>query len=417
MRMDYQHRILALLALLIAFPTIHLFRGFRTLFHSLTLKYLNMRLLYSALCLVLFVSLANVTFAQDSEVLNEALVSRFKQRWSKIPKDSMPETPLIIRGAVDAYYMAGKAPLPTSFTGGSNNSFSLGMANVIFSKEGKIGFVADLAFGPRAEGANGGFDADGKITTLTMIKQLYVTYTPFEALKFTMGNFSTFYGYELIDAPLNVNYSTSYLFSYGPFFHTGIKANVALSDKFGAMIGLFGDTDTKIDVVKGKHLGAQLSYAGGKLSAYFNYLGGRFAEETETTPEIMSNQVDLTATFQATEKFGLGLNIAQRFLTDDDGNDATWGGAALYAKYAFSDSFLFGLRAETINDKDGFLFGEKDNNILALTFSGNISILGNLKLIPELRFDNAKVNGTFTSYSDEALKANSVFLLAAVYSF
>jgi len=360
---------------------------------------------------MLFVSLANLSFAQDTDVLNEALVSRFKQRWSKLPKDSVP-TPLIIRGAVDAYYMSGKAPLRTSFTPGSNNAFSLGMANLIFTKEGKIGFCADLAFGPRAEGANIGYDVNGN--TLTLIKQLYVTYSPFEALKFTMGNFSTFYGYEVIDAPLNVNYSTSYLFSNGPFFHTGLKANVALSDKFGAMIGVFGDTDTKIEKTKGKHVGAQLSYINGKLSTYFNYLGGRFAEKTETTPEIKSHQIDVTATFQATDKFALGLNAAKRYLS---GIKQSWGGVALYAKYAFSDSFLFAVRAETITDKNGFLFAAQDNSILALTFSGNINIAGNLRLIPELRFDNAKAKGTFTSYDGEALKASQVFLLAAVYNF
>jgi hypothetical protein len=182
------------------------------------------------------------------------------------------------------------------------------------------------------------------------------------------------------------------------------------------MIGVFGDTDTKIDVVKGQHLGAQLSYVNGNFSTYLNYLGGRFAEETEDSPEIMSNQFDITASFQATEKLGLGFNAARRILSSDEG-DTGWSGAALYAKYAFSDSFLFGVRAETINDKDGFLFGEEDNNIFALTLSGNVTIAKNLRLIPELRFDSAKATGTFTSYSDEALKANSVFLLAAVYSF
>jgi Putative beta-barrel porin-2, OmpL-like. bbp2 len=332
--------------------------------------------------------------------------------------DSTAEAPLKISGAVDAYYMGGRAPLPTSFTNGANNSFSLGMANLILSKDnGKIGFCADIAFGPRAEGANGGFDADGNITTLTLIKQLYVTYAPTDALKFTLGNFSTFYGYELIDAPLNVNYSTSYLFSYGPFFHTGIKANLALSDKFGVMVGVFGDTDTKIDVVKGKHIGGQLSYVNGKLSTYLNYLGGRFLEASSENSEIFSNQFDLTASFQATEKFGLGINAARRILSaGDNDEDAAWGGAALYAKYAFSDSFLFGLRAETISDKDGFLFGEEDNNIFALTASGNISIGGSLKLIPELRLDNAKAN-IYTGYNGDSLKANSVFLVAAVYSF
>lgn len=357
---------------------------------------------------MLFATIANISFARTTDLATAGIQS---------VGDSVPESPFEIKGAVDAYFLAGQAPLPTSFTGGSNNSFNLGMANVIFSKEGKVGFVADLAFGPRAEAANGGFDADGKVTTLTAIKQLFVTYSPTDALKFTLGNFGTYYGYEVIDANVNVNYSTSYQFSYGPFFHTGIKANLALSDNFGVMLGMFSDTDTKIDVVKGQHIGAQLSYAGGNFSAYLNYLGGRFAEETEDTPEIINNQFDLTASFQATEKFGLGLNASMRTLSSDDDGDASWSGVALYAKYAFSDSFLMGLRAESINDNDGFLFGEVDNNIFALTLSGNVTIANNLRLIPELRFDSAKATGTFTSYSDEALKANSVFLLAAVYSF
>lgn len=366
-----------------------------------------MRIFYSAVCLFVFASLANIAFARVSDLATAGI---------QVEGDTVPEPSFEITGAVDAYFLAGKAPLPTSFTGGANNSFNLGMANLIFTKTGKVGFVADIAFGPRAEAANGGFDADGKVTTLTAIKQLFVTYSPTDALKFTLGNFGTFYGYEVIDAPVNVNYSTSYQFSYGPFYHTGFKANLAISDNFGAMVGLFADTDTKIDVVKGMHVGGQLSYAGGNFSAYLNYLGGRFAEETEDTPEILSNQFDITASFQATEKFGLGLNASTRMLTSDDG-DASWSGVALYAKYAFTDAFLLGLRAESINDKDGFLFGSEDNNIFALTFSGNITIANNLRIIPELRFDSAKATGTFTSYSDEALKANSVFLVAAVYSF
>lgn len=366
-----------------------------------------MRIFYSAVCLLLFASLANFAFARVSDLATAGI---------QVEGDTVPEPSFEITGAVDAYFLAGKAPLPTSFTGGANNSFNLGMANLIFSKTGKVGFTADIAFGPRAEAANTSFDADGKVTTLTAIKQLFVTYSPTDALKFTLGNFGTFYGYEVIDAPVNINYSTSYQFSYGPFYHTGFKANLAISDNFGAMVGLFADTDTKIDVVKGMHLGGQLSYAAGSFSAYLNYLGGRLSEETEDAAEVMSNQFDITASFQATEKFGLGLNASTRMLSSDDG-DASWSGAALYAKYAFSDSFLFGLRAETISDKDGFLFGSEDNNIFALTLSGNITIAESLRLIPELRFDSAKATGTFTSYSDEALKANSVFLIAAVYSF
>ena len=41
-------------------------------------------------------------------------------------------------------------------------------------------------------------------------------------------SWATHVGYELVDAYLNRNYSMSYMFSYGPFFHTGIKADFAI---------------------------------------------------------------------------------------------------------------------------------------------------------------------------------------------
>jgi Putative beta-barrel porin-2, OmpL-like. bbp2 len=322
-----------------------------------------MRLLYSALVCFLMTGLLTVGLHAQSagpataELPAGASTTPVSTTTEEEEEEEGPK--FDIKGAVDAYFLAGRAPLPTSFTNGSNNAFSLGMANIMFSKEGKVGFMADIAFGPRAEAANGYFNADGAVSSLALIKQLFVTYSPTDALKFTFGNFSTYYGYEVIDAPVNVNYSTSYMFSYGPFYHTGIKANLALSDKFGLMLGVFNDTDTKIDVVKGKHVGAQLSYSSGKLAAYLNYLGGRFAEATEATKDIFNNQIDLTATFAASDKFGLGLNIANRALSEKDGETSSWFGSALYAKYAFSDSFTFGLRAESINDKDGIILGEE----------------------------------------------------------
>ena len=101
------------------------------------------------------------------------------------------ESPYSFSGAVDAYYLFGfnEATFPTSFAP-DHNSFSLGMANLIFEKSGKVGFKADLSFGPRANAGNGYADQ-----SLGLIKQLYVTYTPVDALTFTFGNFGTFVGY------------------------------------------------------------------------------------------------------------------------------------------------------------------------------------------------------------------------------
>ena len=77
-------------------------------------------------------------------------------------------------------------------------------------------------------------DAEGlskatRARRLSAIKQLFITYSPVEKLTFTLGNFGTHVGYEVIDAPANVNYSTSYMFSNGPFYHTGLKADYAIT--------------------------------------------------------------------------------------------------------------------------------------------------------------------------------------------
>ena len=73
-----------------------------------------------------------------------------------------------VTGSVDAYY---RANLNSANDEGANtllgagdysafandSAFSLGMANVTISYEGeKVGFVADLAYGPRADEWNGG---------------------------------------------------------------------------------------------------------------------------------------------------------------------------------------------------------------------------------------------------------------------
>ena len=44
----------------------------------------------------------------------------------------------------------------------------------------------------------------------------------------TLGNFNTFLGYEVISPAANFNYSTSYMFSYGPFSHTGMKLDFSV---------------------------------------------------------------------------------------------------------------------------------------------------------------------------------------------
>lgn len=326
-------------------------------------------------------------------------------------EEEKPVLPFEVSGFVDAYYQYSfiESAFPTSFTE-THNSFTLGMANLVFSKEsGKVGFVADLAVGPRAEVANG-FNG----TTLSAIKQLYITYSPSDKVTFTLGNYGTHVGYEVIDAPANINYSTSYMFSNGPFYHTGLKVDFALSETFGAMVGIFNDTDSKFDFTPGKHIGAQLSYSTDNTGIFLNYIGGKDVDEEGKATET-GHQVDLTATFQATEQLGLGVNATTKTNVIEDGENTSWFGAALYLNYAFSDAFTLGLRGEYIGDGDGLILGAVDGSVFDFTVSGNIKV-GPVTFIPEFRIDVAGEE-VFVDADGDPTKTSPALIFAAIYAF
>ena len=349
-------------------------------------------------------------------VINDTITAQTEERENAADPETetnvLSKLPFNLSGALDLYFQGSSigAPPPTSFTE-NVDGFTLGMANLIFSKDWKrTGFVADLAWGPRAETANG---YQGSI--LSAIKQAYIYYSPADWVTLTAGNFGTFVGYEVIDATGNINYSTSYLFSNGPFYHTGLKADFALSDKFGAMLGIFDDTDTKFDFTKGKHLGAQLSYASDNFEVYLNYLTGKDVEGDTLLPDVQGHQFDIVATFQATEAFGLGLNASHRVFDPAEGNSQSWSGIALYANYAFADWFTLGWRGEYFNDPDGIVLEMTDSSVFQTTLSGNFYIDG-LTIIPEIRLD-AGSKDIFLDEDGKPQSSNVTFVLAAVYGF
>lgn len=346
--------------------------------------------------------------AQDAETINNIPTT------TETEPETEEKSPLEVSGMVDIYYQYafnGQASGNTSFTP-DHNSFSLGMAKVALAKEvGKVGFGVDLGFGPRADAANG---YSG--TSFAQLQQMFITYAPTDALTFTAGNFGTHVGYELIDPNANFHYSTSYMFSYGPFYHTGIKADYAVNDKLGLMVGLFDDTDNKFDVLDGKHFGAQVSYALDAGDVFVNYLSG-----TDGADSTSFSQVDLTAAFELSEKFTLGINSTVKAISSDieGAEDSSWFGAAAYLGLAATDNLSLGLRGEYFSDTEGAIFGIPDLTIFATTLSANITI-GDLTVIPEFRLDSASNDALFldvTGDTPAATSSDASFILAAVYSF
>ncbi len=309
------------------------------------------------------------------------------------------DTPLEISGSADAYWkydFAKTANIPTSFAT-DHNSVSLGMIDVVLKKKtGKTSFVGEVSFGPRGAGQSIP-DVDGQSFH---IQNLYATYAASDKLSLTAGYMGTFVGYEVISPLANFHYSTSYLFTTGPFQNAGIKANYAVSSKVGLMVGLFNDQWNTYKATPEFGLnafGAQLTLTPAEgLTAYFNLLTG---SESGTI-------VDLTAAYQVSPKFKLGLNAAD-FSGVDSGSG--YSGIALYPSVAISDSFGLGLRAESFKSKT------LDTSVSAFTLSANLKS-GGLTFIPEIRLDSASEDSFYKSNGNPT-KSASQFAVAMVYGF
>ena len=272
-------------------------------------------------------------------------------------QDSSKVSSIKFSGSVDAYYRYDfNNPKFTSYNNftsftNSQNSFELGMVSIKAEHNiGKVGMVADLGFGKRAQEFSYN-DAGSSVA----IKQLFVTWSPSSKVKLTLGSWATHIGYESVDAYLNRNYSMSYLFSYGPFFHTGLKAEFSLNPKTILMLGVANPSDLKQASNLPKMIIAQLSTASkdDKVKAYLNYQGGKNNDSGRLY------QADFVLNYNISEKFSLGYNgTVQSRQNNNFGkweSAKSWYGSALYANADPKEWLGFTLRTEYFNDKKMYL--------------------------------------------------------------
>mgnify|MGYP001224886832 CR=1 FL=1 len=318
---------------------------------------------------------------------------------SAYAQEEEPAPTFSVAGTVDTYYRSNEFVPGTSFA--NDNGFALGMVNTVISYEGeKSGFVADLVFGPRGSDAVFGSPmtrAAGNSSSANIVNQLYVYYNLSDSFTLTMGNFNTFLGYEVISPSANFNYSTSYMFSYGPFSHTGIKADIALSDDVSLMLGVLNTTDnTEFQYAADDYyFGAQL----GLFGQYINFLTGG----TDS-----ASQIDFTGGIDLGDSFFLGVNATS--YTDDV---IEFSGFALYPQYTLSDSFAIGARFESFTE-NGQLGALGDGDNTSFTLTGSFTS-GNMMFKPEIRIDSA--SDKFYTDADGPTDSLAAFIVAAIYSF
>lgn len=355
-------------------------------------------------------------------------------------------------GSIDTYFHSSFGTTNAAYDGGyapasafaNLKGFGLGMANLIASYSGdKVGFTADLVFGPR--GRNAVFTSEQGI-----VNQMYAFYKLSDKVTLNLGQFNTFLGYEVISPAVNFHYSTSYMFSYGPFSHTGLRADFDLGGGMVAKLAVMNPTDlVEFNPINTYTIGGQIGHANDAGGVWLNVIYGDqdgnlkadddpYARDENGLPTgFISSmgslfQVDLTTGWNLGEKFYLGLNttyqtvgageafIAEGNLEDSDGDASTFMGVALYPKITLSESFALGLRAEYLGVTNGHLgiFGtdaDGKGSVTALTLSGNYKVAG-LTFIPEFRMDTTSED-SFLDADGKATNVMPSLNLAAVYKF
>ena len=269
---------------------------------------------------------------------------------------------------------------------GDANSFRPNMAQLVLEKAAsssgaltdRAGFRLKLNFGEDAKftGGTGSDDFD--------FQEAYVQYMPVDNLTFQAGRMNTLIGYEVIESPLNPNFSRSFMFGIGePFTVTGFRASFDFSDSASLAVSAINSfTGLQQDNNNSKSIEALLSLApmDNVGVSVFGFWGPEGNDRGKATRDRM--QVGGILDVQATDQLELVLEGYYGNQADYAGpgsGNARWNGVAGYAIYDFNDQWGLHVRAEVFEDAAGaFSCGgrerDDDDNDTDIILYGNAQV-------------------------------------------
>ena len=315
-----------------------------------------------------------------------------------------------VSGSVDAYFRANLTS--QNDEGGSgdysafnnDSGFSAGLANVTLSYEGEtVGFIADLAYGPRMDVYNPG----------NVVNEAYMYWNVSDKVMMMMGRFNNWMGYETLSAANNFHYSMSHQFTYSTRNFNGLVAQFDLGTDLRGGIGIMNPAEYTTGNTTGDFsIGAGVTY---KETTGISYLSSQSA-----------SYIDFKTAFDVSDNFNVKLNahIAD-FGVDDASTGQQWTAEQValvglgaegftsisaYPQMKSSDKMSWGMRLEYMMFDDA-----DDTSVFTPTLTARYSV-GALTIIPELRLDSASED-IFTDGDGEATGGLTAFNLAAVYTF
>jgi len=295
------------------------------------------------------------------------------------------------------------------------------------ANELQAGFRVDLLVGEDAGALGSGNTAAFGSADSFLVEQAYVAIrAPYgNGIDIKAGKFVTWLGYEVIERPANLNITYGNLFQNAiPLYHTGVSAEYAFNDQVDGGIavtnGLNNDSTGLVDAGNsedGYGVMAKLNITneGGNANwynaVYYGFGNGGLATGSNNDVFVYDTWGNWAPT-AFDDKLLLGFNVDIGFQDSE-----TFWGAALYAKYQFTDVFSLAGRADYLHsdsDTPGFntpsVGGQGNVDNWSYTLTAGFDLLENLLVRAEYRVD---VDNDFAIGSDLL----HTVALQAVYTF
>lgn len=282
---------------------------------------------------------------------------------------------LALSGYVQGSYV-GNLSSPQPQTGGAinktrtfdqeSNSFNLNAFHLQIAKpvgDDGVGFTTKLHTGRDARvihsnGMGGAADFD--------VQEAYLTYVLpcHKKLSLIGGKFVTLEGVEVIESPMNPNFSEGLLFTFAePFTHTGLKANYAFNDKVNATVGVTNGWDTTADQNDGKTIIWQIATTPSKMFSW-SFQGAYGPEALVGSNKSQRTSLDTVLGVTPTDKLSLWFQanwgqdtnvLASTATVPNPGGPSTvhWSGVGVWVQYAFTSLYTQALRFEVFGDQNG----------------------------------------------------------------
>ena len=174
------------------------------------------------------------------------------------------------------------------------------------------------------------------------------------------GKFVTLLGYEVIEAPNNLNFSRGYLFTFStPFTHVGALATYAPLDWLSLTAGTVVGWDVARDNNSAMSFTGQIALTPLKdFTLNLNWITGPEQNDQDTN---LRTVLDFVAAYTGIKKLTLAANVDVGWENDEpslvatrsSSTTATWQAYAAYVAYDWTEALRTALRGEIFRDADG----------------------------------------------------------------